>query len=544
MPYYYQLSNLKTSVKESAFEELESSVRRALRLDAKQVLSLSVIKRSLDARKKPYLFYVYQVEVETSARSKVKRTQNIKEITGLGARYQKPESLSRHLASKSQKPVIVVGAGPAGYFCALGLAEAGIKVIILERGKPVETRMKDIGALRSQGKLDTESNICFGEGGAGAYTDGKLYSRIKHPFVVWVMKRFVDFGAPQDILIDAHPHLGTDRLVQIIKSMRAHLESLGVVIRFEQRVEKVLFLNDQVRGVKLAGGEEIEADQVVMAIGHSARDTLEQLNQDGVTIEAKAFAVGLRAEHPQAWINKKQYGRSSCAEQVGAAAYQLTGQVDDQRLNQRGIYSFCMCPGGFIVPSPTEENHMAINGMSNANRSTAFANSGVVVQITPEDLGAEGYDQSPLMGIQFQRDLERTTFEATKQAYAAPAMRITEFVTRKPSATLAETQFRPAAEAADLWEFLPHWVLQPLLKGLQKFDQKMKGYISSQANLFAVESRTSSPVRITRNEKGHSVKYKGLYPAGEGAGYAGGIVSAAVDGLVIAESIIKLCEEN
>ena len=544
MSHFYHLSNIKIPVTEDTAKRIKKALQRLLELPAEDIVRFTVLKKSLDARKKPHLFYVYAVEAETKKLSKATPGQNLKPAEIPEQKFIKPADLNKTVQTKDQAPVIVIGAGPAGYFSALALAEAGVKVTVLERGKPVETRMKDIGALRSGGELNPESNICFGEGGAGAYTDGKLYSRIKHPFVAWVMKRFVDFGAPEDILSDAHPHLGTDRLVNIIKALREHLETLGVKIRFQTKVENILFQEDRVCGVKLENGEELRTDKVVLAVGHSARDTLENLERSGVLIEAKSFAVGLRAEHPQEWVDKRQYGRSNCAKQVGAAAYQLAEQVNDQRLGKRGIYSFCMCPGGFIVPSPTEEGYMAINGMSNANRSTPFANSGVVAQITPEDLIAEGYQDSPLIGIQFQRDLEKAAFEATKQPYAAPAMKITDFVTRKPGGMLADSNFRPAAEAVDLWEIIPAWVANALVKGLRNFDQKMKGYISAQANLFAIESRTSSPVRILRDEKGMSVKYKGLYPAGEGAGYAGGIVSAAVDGLVIAGHIINMLQEE
>jgi hypothetical protein len=430
---------------------------------------------------------------------------------------------------------VIVGAGPAGLFAALALAERGVRVVLLERGRDVEARMPDIGALRARGTLDPESNVCFGEGGAGAYTDGKLYTRIKHPFARWVMKRLVDFGAPERILTDAHPHLGTDKLVDIIKRLRNHVIERGGEVRFGARVERLMRIGDAATGVVLEAGEEIPAAAVVLAVGHSARDTLESLYRDGVPMEAKPFAVGLRAEHPQAFINQVQYGSVEAARVLGAAAYALSHQE-----NERGVYSFCMCPGGFIVPSPTESGRMVVNGMSNSTRSARFANSGVVVQVSPEDLVAAGYDDAPLRGIAFQRDLEEAAFKAVSKPYHAPAMRISDFVKGHATGTLAPSSFLPGIEASDLRALLPEWIAGPLAAGLDGFNRQLRGYISEDANLLGVESRTSAPVRIPRGDDMMSVGVRGLYPVGEGAGYAGGIVSAAVDGVRAAEAIIGL----
>ncbi len=346
-------------------------------------------------------------------------------------------------------------------------------------------------------------------------------------------------SAPAEIAYMTHPHLGTDKLVRIIKNIRETLIEKGGQVRFGARVDRLLVKAGQVKGVVMADGEEIAADRVILAIGHSARDTLESLLADGVKIEPKSFAVGVRAEHPQPMINVNQLGKASPDRALGAAAYTLSHQIGDEAMGRRGIYSFCMCPGGFIVPSPTEAGHMAVNGMSNANRSTPFANSGIVVQVTPEDLEHRGYEPGPLMGIAFQRDLEAAAFKHTSRPYAAPAMRIADFVARRPSGKLAPTNFRPEAEADDLWQLLPHWIAEPLREGLLSFDRKIRGYISNEGNLMAVESRTSAPIRILRGEDLMSVSVSGLYPIGEGAGYAGGIVSAAVDGLKAAEQIIQ-----
>jgi len=404
--------------------------------------------------------------------------------------------------------------------------------------------MRDIGRLRSRGELNTESNICFGEGGAGTYTDGKLYTRIKSPLVRNVLHTFVRFGAAQDILIDAHPHLGTDRLVRIVRNLRGHLQSLGVDYRFGARVDALLTRGDAVCGVRLANDGEIPGDCVVLATGHSARDTYEHLHKLGIHLEAKAFAVGVRAEHPQALIDRIQFGDRAGHPALGAAEYAATQQVEDAHLGKRGVYSFCMCPGGLIVPSPTEEGGMAVNGMSNAKRSGEFANSGLVVQVTPEDIQRhgikpDGIEGHPLSGVHFQREIERATFREAGNQYAAPAMRLTDFVNRKPTGTLANCRFKPAAIPADLWDLLPHWIASPLAEGIKGFDRRMRGYLTYEANLLASETRTSSPVRINRDDSMQSVSLKGLYPVGEGAGYAGGIVSAAVDGLKAAEKILS-----
>jgi len=533
MTELYLLANLKTEPG-TPLAALRARIADHLGLREEDIDGLRVVKESIDARKKP--IWVLQVEFETRAPLPDPLPRDVRALERSRLDIPIPDSLCA--GRPVQGRVVVVGAGPAGMFAALALAEAGCPVVLIERGKPVETRMRDIGQLRSHGDLDPESNICFGEGGAGAYTDGKLYTRVKHPFVRYVMRRLVDFEAPEDILIKAHPHLGTDKLVRIVKRMREHLIANGVEVRFGCRMERLVLRDGRAAGVLLRSGEVLEAERVVLAMGHSARDTLANLVADGVRIEPKPFAVGVRAEHPQSLINRNQYGRPERDRILGAAAYSLTHQVDDADLGRRGVYSFCMCPGGFIVPSPTETEHMAINGMSNANRSTPFANSGVVVQVTPEDLCRRGYAMGPLIGIDFQRDLERAVFGATARAYAAPGMLISDFVKRKPSGKLAGSNFRPEIEASDLWALLPAWIAEPLRAGLLAFDRKIPGFASDQGHILAVESRTSAPIQIVRGEDLESVSVPGLFPVGEGAGYAGGIVSAAVDGLKAAERIL------
>jgi len=515
---------------------IEKQIADALKIRIDEINHWKVVRKALDARKKTHVHFVCTIECETEADASPTLPPQAQTIENSRMDISKPDNLSQ--SAQDAGRVVIVGSGPAGLFAALALIEAGVPVTLLERGKPVEKRMRDIGKLRSRGELNPESNICFGEGGAGTYTDGKLYTRIKHPFVRWVLAQFIRFGADRNILIDAHPHLGTDRLVRIIRSMRDHLISSGVDYRFETRVDALLTENAAVTGVRTASGEEIIASKVILAIGHSARDTFEHLQSIGIAMEAKEFAIGVRAEHSQEWVNQCQFGPAKESPLLGAAEYSLTHQAKDSYLEKRGIYSFCMCPGGLIVPSPTEPGMMAINGMSNAKRTSPLANSGIVVQVTPSDILRHGLGDDPLCGIRMQRELEIKAFETTRQPYAAPAMRISDYVQKKATGTLATTRFKPGVEAADLWELIPGWLAKPLAEGLTAFDRKMKGFVTDDANILAMESRTSSPIRVTRGKEMQSINMKGLYPAGEGAGYAGGIVSAAVDGLKAAEAIL------
>ncbi|RMH60786.1 MAG: FAD-dependent oxidoreductase [Zetaproteobacteria bacterium] len=518
----------------------EATIRRRLaRLlgcPVSQLQAMQCVRRAIDARNKRDVHFNCQYEVELGAPLR-RLPEGVAPFTRSRLTPETPAIFRRTLPADEH--VVIVGAGPAGLFAALALAEVGCRVTLLERGKPVESRMRDIGRLRARGALDPESNICFGEGGAGTYTDGKLYTRIKHPFVRHVLHQFVRFGADPDILVDAHPHLGTDKLVRIVRRMRNHLCALGVDYRFETRVDGLLTRAGKAVGVRTHRGEEIRATHVILAIGHSARDTFDRLLAQGIAIEPKPFAVGVRAEHPQALINRIQHGRFAAHPRLGAAEYRLTHQVADPHLGRRGVYSFCMCPGGLIVPSPTEPGAMAINGMSNAKRAGRWANAGIVVQLEPADLERHGLSRHPLIGIAFQRELERATFAAAGDAYAAPAMRISDFVARRASGTLAPTRFKPNAVPTDLHALMPAWLSQPLVAGVRAFDRKMRGFITEEANLLAMETRTSAPVRLPRDETTmQSVSLARLYPIGEGAGYAGGIVSAAVDGLKAAARII------
>jgi uncharacterized FAD-dependent dehydrogenase len=428
--------------------------------------------------------------------------------------------------------VIVVGAGPAGLFAAWHLAESGAKVTLVERGKPVETRARDFGRFRGRGLLDPESNLCFGEGGAGTYSDGKLTTRKNDPLVREVFERLVEVGAPARILVDAKPHIGTNKLFRMLQSLRARLVSLGVDIRFETKVAALAIEGGRIRGVDTSHGR-IDAPRVLLAVGHSARDTFEALHRQRVPMEAKPFAVGVRAEHPQPLIDRAQYRvRNERPDTLPPADYRLTHQDAD-----RGVYSFCMCPGGMIVPTATEPNMVVVNGMSTARRSTPFANSGLVVQVEAKDFARD----HPLAGIEFQRTLERAAFEAGGGGYFAPAMRASDLVAHRASGNLADTHFRPGLVAADLRAVLPAFVTEGIAHALVRFDRIIPGYAGRDANLIAVESRTSSPIHIPRDPETMEVPgFLGLHVAGEGPGYAGGITSAAIDGLKVASAILRV----
>ena len=523
---------------DEAEAQILTSLAKRLGVAAGALSRPVLVRRGVDARHWRDVHFVMSYEVSLAAPLAEPLPNKVARVEHSRIDPVRPESLPVASSRRASAPVIVVGAGPAGLFAALALAEAGQGVVLIERGKPVERRMRDIGKLRTRAELDPESNLCFGEGGAGTYTDGKLYTRIKHPFMRWVLACFVRFGAPESILVDAHPHLGTDKLVHIVRAMRLRLIELGGEVRFDTRVDDLLVHRGAVVGVRTSAGEELRGQAVILATGHSARDTYERLEALGIPLEPKAFAVGVRAEHPQELVNTIQLGAAAGHPGLGAADYALSAQLPDEHVGKRGVYSFCMCPGGLIVPSPTEAGGMAVNGMSNAKRGGRFANSGLVVQVTPEDLMRNGYAEGPLMGVAFQRALEQATFHAAGDRYYAPAMRMTDFLKQNATGKLAPTRFRPGAVAADLWQVLPELVSQPLARGLAEFDRKMHGYVTKEANLFGSETRTSSPLRMVRDQDMQCTGFRGLYPVGEGAGYAGGIVSAAVDGLKAAAAIL------
>ncbi|HMY28859.1 MAG TPA: NAD(P)/FAD-dependent oxidoreductase, partial [Agitococcus sp.] len=425
------------------------------------------------------------------------------------------------------------GFGPCGILAALVLAQMGFKPIVLERGKEVRQRTKDTWGLWRKNILNPESNVQFGEGGAGTFSDGKLYSQIKDPRHLGrkVLDEFVKAGAPEEILYISKPHIGTFKLVTMVETIRQTIESLGGEIRFQQKVVDVLIDNGQIRGVRLENGEELHSRHVVMALGHSARDTFTMLHERGVYMEAKPFSIGFRIEHPQGMIDRCRFGKFAGHPLLGAADYKIVHHAK----NGRAVYSFCMCPGGTVVAATSEPNRVVTNGMSQYSRNERNANSGLVVDIQPSDFG----DSSPLAGIAFQRIWESKAFELGGGTYAAPAQLVGDFLAGRPSTKVGtvEPSYKPAVNWCDLSSALPEYVITAMREALPEFDKKLKGYAMHDAVLTGVETRTSSPLRITRNEHYQSLNVKGLFPAGEGAGYAGGILSAGVDGIKVAEAV-------
>ncbi|CAN5865023.1 FAD-binding protein [soil metagenome] len=443
--------------------------------------------------------------------------------------------------SNAAKKVVIIGAGPAGLFAALKLLEAGIQPIILERGKDVRARRRDLATLNKEGIVNPESNYCFGEGGAGTYSDGKLYTRSnKRGDIQRILSLFVHFGAAENILYDAHPHIGTNKLPHIITSMRQLICDCGGKVLFEKKVTDLHLENDQVRSVETTDKEIFRADEFILATGHSARDIYELLYKKNILIEPKPFALGVRVEHPQSLIDSMQYHCNIKDELLPPASYSLVQQVDD-----KGVFSFCMCPGGIIAPAATSAGELVVNGWSPSKRNNPFANSGMVVQVTMKDaIAAMAHlklkDDDPLIFMRFQQMVEQKAFEAGGGKFVAPASRIADFADRKVSASLPPNSYLPGLHSADLQQVLPPFIYDALAKGFRSFGKKMKGYFTNEAVVVATESRTSSPVRIPRDAGTLShPQYKNLYPCAEGAGYAGGIVSAAMDAENIVAGIIR-----
>jgi uncharacterized FAD-dependent dehydrogenase len=516
---------------EHAPEELTAAVLRRLGLKPAELLELSIHKRSPDARKKSALQFVYSLDLAVTDEAAV-----LARFAGDTHIKPTPDMSYKFVAQAPQRDFlrpIVVGFGPAGIFAALILAQSGFRPLVLERGKKVRERTKDTWDLWRKHTLHPESNVQFGEGGAGTFSDGKLYSQIRDPrhLARKVLTEFVKAGAPEEILYVNRPHIGTFRLVSMVEKMRAEIEALGGEIRFEARVEDLRIENGHVRGVVLANGEEIRADQVVLALGHSARDTFGMLHRRGVFMEAKPFAVGFRIEHPQSLIDRARHGKFAGHPLLGAADYKLVHHAS----NGRDAYSFCMCPGGQVVAATSEPGCVVTNGMSQYSRAERNANSGLVVNVTPADFAGAG----PLAGIEFQRKWERRAFELGGGNYDAPAQRVGDFLAGQLSVALGavEPSYQPAVKPTDLSGALPGYVIAALREAIPAFDRQIRGFAMDDAVLTGVETRTSSPLRITRGNNLQSLNVKGLYPAGEGAGYAGGILSAGIDGIEVAEAV-------
>ncbi len=518
-------------------EALAAAVLRRLTLVPADLLDLRIHKRSPDARKKGAPQFVYGLDLALRDEAAV-----LARFAGDPHVRPTPDMAYQFVAQAPQRDFlrpVVVGFGPAGIFAALILAQSGFRPLVLERGRKVRERTKDTWDLWRKHNLHPESNVQFGEGGAGTFSDGKLYSQIRDPrhLARKVLTEFVKAGAPEEILYVNRPHIGTFRLVSMVEKMRAEIESLGGEIRFEARVEDLVIEAGHVRGVVLANGEEIRADHVVLAPGHSARDTFAMLHRRGVFMEAKPFAVGFRIEHPQSLIDRARYGKFAGHPLLGAADYKLVHHAG----NGRDVYSFCMCPGGQVVAATSEPGCVVTNGMSQYSRAERNANSGLVVNVTPADFQGEG----PLAGIEFQRKWERRAFDLGGGNYDAPAQRVGDFLAGRPSVALGtvEPSYQPQVKPADLSTALPDDVIAAMREAIPAFDRQIRGFAMDDAVLTGVETRTSSPLRLTRGADCQSLNVKGLYPAGEGAGYAGGILSAGVDGIEVAEAVaLAICE--
>jgi uncharacterized FAD-dependent dehydrogenase len=512
-------------------DALKGALLKELRVSAKELTRYAVFKRGIDARKKSAILYAYIVDAEVADEADVlRRVKNDPHVTRT-PNMEYPGA-ARAPSAPFLRPV-VIGAGPCGLFAGLILAQAGYRPIILERGKAVRERTKDTWGLWRKSVLDPESNVQFGEGGAGTFSDGKLYSQIKDPRHLGrkVLTEFVKAGAPEDILTEAHPHIGTFRLVTMVEHLRETIEGLGGEYRFGSRVAALdIDEGRQMRGVVLASGERIAANHVVLAPGHSARDVFQMLYDCGVDIEAKPFSIGFRIEHPQSIIDHARYGKT--IPELGAAEYRLVHHAS----NGRSVYSFCMCPGGTVVAATSEEGRVATNGMSQYSRKERNANAGLVVGITPQD-----YPEHVLAGIDLQRKWEGKAFEAGGRTYKAPGQRVGDFLAQRPSTELGAVtpSYRPGVHLTDLSDCLPGYAIEAIREAIPAFGRQLPGFAMDDAILTGVETRTSSPIRIKRGADFASPNTKGLYPAGEGAGFAGGILSAAIDGIKVAEAVAR-----
>ena len=506
--------NLVEELKEDILLQKAS---KQLGVDKNEISAVKVLRKSIDARKKDIIFnYKVAVYINEKIPEKSDYVFDYKDVS-------------------DAKEIHIIGFGPAGMYAALRCIELGYKPIVLERGKNVQNRRRDIKAINQDHIVNNNSNYCFGEGGAGTYSDGKLYTRsLKRGDVRRIFENLVFHGATEQILIDAHPHIGTNKLPKIIENIRENILKFGGEIHFETRVTDFVLKNQKIQAIQLENGNELSVNSVILATGHSARDIYELMHKKNIALKAKSFAMGVRVEHPQEIIDQIQYHCSGERDELlPAAAYSLVHQV-----NNRGVYSFCMCPGGFIVPAATANGEVVVNGMSPSRRNNKFANSGIVVELNIDKDFKKYEEFGALKGLEFQKDLEKIAFFAGGRSQTAPAQRLVDFVDGKLSTELNETSYQPGLKSAPLHSLLPKIIGSRLRKGFVGFGQKMHGYYTNEANIVGVESRTSSPINIPRTANLEHTQIEGLFPCGEGGGYAGGIVSAAMDGERCAEAAI------
>ncbi len=511
-------------------DQLIYEAAQLLRISASKIRNLIIVRRSVDARKKPDVRIIYTVDVEVSGNEgKILRSSGCKRAAIAKNEYYRAPKTS---VVPENRPV-VVGFGPAGMFAALVLALSGLKPLVLERGDDALTRNEKVQHFFETGELDTESNVQFGEGGAGTFSDGKLNTGVNNVRIGWILEQFVKAGAREDILYDAKPHVGTDVLLEVVQNLRKRIISLGGEVRFGAKVTGLLLDNGKVKGVSLENGEQITADHLILAIGHSARDTFAMLNQLQIPMEPKPFAIGVRIEHKQSMIDRSQYGTDDLP--LPPADYKLVKHLEDGT-----VYTFCMCPGGYVVAAASEKEKVVTNGMSCADRDGENANAALLVTVNPSDFPYGG----PLGGVQWQRELEAKAY-AVSGSYRAPAQKVGDFLKGQPSTASGNVKptYRPGVYWCDLKDVLPEKITGALKEALPQLDRNLAGFAYPDAVLTAPETRSSSPVRILRDESRQSA-VKGLYPCGEGAGYAGGIMSAAVDGILCAEAVIAALEED
>ncbi|EOU2462674.1 NAD(P)/FAD-dependent oxidoreductase [Vibrio navarrensis] len=513
---------------------LLDAITRKLSIPADQVLSFNMFRRGYDARKKTQIQLIYTLDVavagdEAALLAKFSKDQHVRQTPDMDYKF-----VAKAPANLAERP-IVIGFGPCGLFAGLVLAQMGFNPIIVERGKEVRERTKDTFGFWRKRTLNAESNVQFGEGGAGTFSDGKLYSQVKDPnfYGRKVITEFVAAGAPEEILYVSKPHIGTFKLVTMIEKMRAKILELGGEIRFSTRVDDIHMQDGQITGVTLSNGEELKSRHVVLAVGHSARDTFEMLHERGVYMEAKPFSVGFRIEHKQSMIDEARFGPNAGNPILGAADYKLVHHCK----NGRTVYSFCMCPGGTVVAATSEEGRVVTNGMSQYSRAERNANSAIVVGIDPE----RDYPGDPLAGIRFQRELESNAYRLGGENYDAPAQKIGDFLKGRDPSALGDVEpsFTPGIKLTDLSKALPAFAIEAIREAIPAFDSQIKGFATADGLLTGVETRTSSPVCIKRGKDYQSVNLKGFYPAGEGAGYAGGILSAGIDGIKVAEAVAR-----